>query len=186
MHGVWGGRGLFFPPPIRRRCGGAGRAGPGAAVVGQSWARPGRAAGSAARRDAATFFFQQRREGGGLNFVMSQISFLWLLLPALLPRLPSARRLASLPPRFFFFYFPHCTSRLQYLRPSASSLGYAGGGERFSWLSTFPCVPRGGPGASVPRRALPPSHGHAGVSGPELMLWSCPLRRQHPAQEPLN
>lgn len=64
------------------------------------------------------FFFQQRREGGGLNFVMSQISFLWLLVPALLPRLPLHARLGFF---FFFFFsflnnFPRFTSRLRYLR----------------------------------------------------------------------
>lgn len=51
------------------------------------------------------FFFQQRREGGGLNFVMSQISFLWLLLPALLPRLPPHARLGFFLSFFFLSFF---------------------------------------------------------------------------------
>lgn len=142
-------------------------------------------------------FFQQRREGGGLNFVMSQISFLWLLLPALLPRLPYARTLdfsfyfySLLFSVFFFFLlkiFSFSLLGYNISARSASSPGFAGGGES-SWLSTWPgpLSPAAHPRRAGLRRAPPPSHGRAGVSEPGLMLWSCPPTSQHPAREPLN
>lgn len=136
MHGA----GLFFPPLPHPPAVRGARAGPGAVLVGQSRVGP-RWAGERGAPRCCNFFFQQRREGGGLNFVMSQISFLWLLLPALLPRLPSARTLA-----FFFSFFPCYFYFFKLFSPvsnifacSASSPGCAGGGgEGFSWLSTFP------------------------------------------------
>lgn len=97
----------FAPPPpnflLRGQAGGdaacgAGPGGAGFGVPGGSSAVPpaparcwGAAQGRGERRDAAAapraafLCREQRRQGGGLNFVMSQISFLWLLLPALLP-----------------------------------------------------------------------------------------------------
>lgn len=84
-HALWDTGGVPCRAPARR----------GRAVVGQS-----RAAGSEMLQPGFFFRRAERREGGGLNFVMSQISFLWLLLPVLLPPPPLCTHAA-----FFFFFF---------------------------------------------------------------------------------
>lgn len=144
MHGAGGGGSSAppppLPPPIRRRCRGA-RAGPGAAVVGQSRAGPGRGERGVPR--CCNFFFFSAEEGGR-----------WIELCHVADKFPLASSPCTSPPPplrthaffflwFFFFFltpFPPTTTPPLPVSPlgcnifscSASSPSYAGGGERFS------------------------------------------------------
>lgn len=131
-----------LPFPILRRCGGRG---PGRAGRGSCWAEPGRAALGRAARGAEMlqlfFFFFSAEEGGR-----------WIELCHVVDKFPLASSPCTSPPaspphaRWPFFFFPLLFFLVNFFSPvsdifacSASTPGCAGGGgEGFSWLSTFP------------------------------------------------
>lgn len=178
-------RGCSVPPLSPVRCGARG-AGPGAVAGGQSRAGP-------RSGEMLQLFFSAEEGGRWIELCHVADKFPLASSPCTSPPpLPSARTLEGF--SFFPCFSPHPflmfpVSPLDIFACLASWPRYAaaggggGGGERFSWLSTFPCLPRC---AAHPAEAPPIASLPAALPWPPRGVWPGADALVLPAEEPAS